>query len=164
MDAIIMLDLDDVLNPSTMRHAHKSGITGYHKEQFGPVKAWVSAEHGRRLNALPAQIVWATTWVKFPELLAEYAAASGIEAGLPEFDFSDPNRSGSRKLNGVRRWLKDNDAVGLPLVWVDDALSGPDLVWVEERGAPTLTIIPTWHQGLTPALYDDIETFLHAPR
>lgn len=157
---IVMLDLDDVLNPSRMRNPRKTGIVGYHKETFGPVRVWVSTDHGRLLGELDAQIVWATTWVDHPDLLAEYAAATEIEAGLPMIDFSEPTKNGCGKLNGVKRWLAENDAEDARLCWIDDALGGPDFHWAEERQAPTKLVAPKHYEGLTPAMYADIAAFL----
>ena len=159
--AVLMLDLDDVLNPSLMRHPHKTRLGGYHKQPFGPVKAWVCEEHGQRLQDLDVQIVWATTWVDHPDLLAEYAAAIGLPADLPQIETVSPSAPrGSGKLDGVRDWLTANHAEDVPLVWIDDALAGHDLSWAEDRRAPTLTVKPIPQLGLTAAMYGQVHDFL----
>ena len=159
--AVLMLDLDDVLNPSLMRHPHKTRLDGYHKQPFGPVKAWVCEEHGQRLEDLDVQIVWATTWVDYPVLLAEYAAAIGLPADLPRIAKVSPSSlAGSGKLDGLRDWLTASDAEDVPLIWIDDALAGHDLAWAEDRTAPTLTLTPIPQLGLTAAMYGQVHEFL----
>lgn len=159
--AVLMLDLDDVLNPTLMRHPRKTGLDGYHKQEFGPVKAWTCAEHGLRLRRLDAQIVWATTWVDYPKLLAEFAAAIGLPFDLPKIpNVTETTDTGCGKLDGVRQWLASNHANDAPLVWVDDSLGDHDLAWAEERTAPTLTLAPIPQLGLTAAMYDTIASFL----
>lgn len=159
--AVLMLDLDDVLNPSLMRHPHKTRLDGYHKQPFGPVKAWVCEEHGQRLQDLDVQIVWATTWVDHPELLAEYAEAIGLPTDLPRIETVSPSSPKScGKLNGVRQWLAGNDAEDVPMVWIDDALADHDLSWAEDRTAPTLTLKPIPQHGLTATMYVQVHDFL----
>lgn len=163
--AVLMLDIDGVLNPDKMRNPTKSGLNGYHKvdvREHG-IRIWVTKHHGRLLTTLDADIVWATTWVAHPDALAFAADQYGIPTGLPEIFYdvtNDRDQTNTGKLDGVRSWLEDNNRTDAPLVWVDDDLGDKDAGWAEDRTAPTLLIKPIPQRGLTADHYQQISGFL----
>jgi hypothetical protein len=86
--------------------------------------------HGRRLAALPCELVWATTW------MADANESVAPRIGLPplayvdwpepsEFDEHDERRGLHWKTRALVAW-----AGGHPFAWVDDEITGTDRAWV----------------------------------
>jgi len=89
-----------------------------------PFLARVNPVHGRRLLALPCDLVWATTWADDAnEVLAPLL---GLLA-LPVVIWSDADDDGPLhwKTRDLVAW-----AAGRPFVWVDDEISSADHAWV----------------------------------
>jgi hypothetical protein len=87
-----------------------------------PLPVWLNPDHGRRLLALPFDLVWATTW----EAEANDWIAPLI--GLPDLPFIPwqrprpvPGGGGCWKTPEVVAW-----AAGRPFAWVDDEITGTD--------------------------------------
>lgn len=161
MNSVVALDVDGVLNPYRAKNPHKHA-TGYHKIEVplkdgSTIKVWVSPQHGERLLALEAQIVWATTWVTEPslELIAE---ACGLPVGLPRIsgvDHADEEAGNSGKREALSGWL-DSHAPGAALAWLDDELGPDDRDWMKARVYPSLGVKPSPSTGLCQAHIDEV--------
>ncbi|MBF4461574.1 MULTISPECIES: HAD domain-containing protein [unclassified Rathayibacter] len=159
MAALILLDVDGVLNPTVTSDRSLGG----HRLRLDPDRA----ELVRRLAAL-GTIVWATTWPpKLTSVLADdLGLPSGTEAivfggGLPH-DPRFPGQTG--KLQPVALWLEEAaerfsiDAV----VWIDDNLREDADAWARERTIPFHLIRPEAIEGLTAEEVAGAEAFLLA--
>jgi hypothetical protein len=126
---IVFLDVDGPLIPfggSGRRYPPADSGAGAH-----PLLPRLDPADGARLLALPAELVWATTW---------HAAANEVIAprlGLPELpvvtwpdDEPDPPGGVHWKTAGLLRW-----AAGRPFAWIDDEISDADRRWVAARHA-----------------------------
>ncbi|WP_435647425.1 HAD domain-containing protein [Kitasatospora purpeofusca] len=99
-------------------------------DDANPLLSRIDPEHGRRLLALPCDIVWATTW----ESAANDSVAPRL--GLPRLavvhwpepsgiDDQDERRGLHWKTRALVEW-----AAGSPFAWVDDEVTDTDRVWV----------------------------------
>ncbi|SCG44216.1 hypothetical protein GA0070614_1186 [Micromonospora coxensis] len=68
---LLFLDVDGTLRP----FAFRAGPVG---DDANPLLAGLDAQHGRRLAALPCDLVWATTW------MAEANEVLAPRFGLPQ--------------------------------------------------------------------------------
>ncbi|MFI0797066.1 hypothetical protein ACH4OY_30945 [Micromonospora rubida] len=87
--------------------------------------AGLNPEHGRRLAALPCDLVWATTWMA--EAIGVLAPRLGLPR-LPVVDWPDDEDDNGRlhwKTRRLAEW-----AAGRPFVWVDDEIAHADRTWV----------------------------------
>lgn len=156
MDRLLFLDVDGVLNPFRARHNlhadwRKRRLWDDEPERS---KYWVSAELGRWLHTVHVdgvRIVWATTWVNYPEDLERYAEIIGAPAALERIRFDktadfDLRESGKRP--GIAEWLAANspDPDARRVVWVDDCLGDNDRRFAGEEGI--VTVRPNPASGL----------------
>ena len=159
MAALILLDVDGVLNPSVV----SDRAAGGHRLVLDEDRAALVA----RLAAI-GTIVWATTWP--PELtsvlardlhLPEGTGAIVFRGGLPR-DPRFPGQTG--KLQPVAVWLEQArerqpiDAV----VWIDDNLREDAFAWAAEQDTPFHLVRPDSAEGLTSDEVAGAEEFLAA--
>jgi hypothetical protein len=93
--------------------------------------ARLTSEVGRRLAALPCDLIWATTWEN--EANTEIASRIGLPR-LPVVNWPDPSGEHERedqwfglcwKTRALVTW-----AAGRPFAWVDDEITDADRDWV----------------------------------
>ena len=103
------------------------------RDAANPLLARLNPEHGRRLEALPCELVWATAW--------EHEANEVIapRLGLPQLAVvawpgpSDADqRYGRIGLHWKTQALIDW-AAGRPFAWVDDEVTAVDRLWVRQH-------------------------------
>ena len=157
MAALILLDVDGVLNPSVS----SDRALGSHRLMLEPERE----ELVHRLAAV-GTIVWATTWP--PKLTSVLADDLGLPAGTEAIVFGgglprDPRFPGQTgKLQPVAVWLEragerfDIDAV----VWIDDNLRGDAVDWAREQRIPFHLVVPESAAGLTADEVAGAEAFL----
>jgi hypothetical protein len=160
---VLFLDVDGVLNPW-----RASNLRGdWRKIQVGGVRLWMSRELGEwfsRLAERGVRVVWATTWIKYPDDLEFYAEQMGMPGGLERIDidtdheeWSDVSNSGKRP--GVEAWLDAQPAPPRSIVWVDDDLGPSDLGLAHRRRIAAFAPSPS--RGLADSrLRELIETAL----
>lgn len=159
MAALILLDVDGVLNPSVV----SDRAAGGHRLVLDADRAALVA----RLAAV-GTIVWATTWP--PELtsvlardlrLPEGTEAIVFRGGLPR-DARFPGGTG--KLQPVALWLERARATAPidAVVWIDDNLREDAYAWAREQDTPLHLVRPESAEGLTADEVAGAEEFLAA--
>ncbi|MEV4758605.1 HAD domain-containing protein [Micromonospora sp. NPDC049559] len=131
---MIFLDIDGVLIPLRARPAgaarQLSSGTRHTTDRSGnPLLDRLDPDDGRRLLALPGDLVWASTWLAE----ANEVVAPRLDLPvLPVVDWPDadeePPRGVHWKTALLTRW-----AAGLPFVWLDDEITDADRRWVAAR-------------------------------
>jgi len=151
---LVFLDVDGVLIPFRAR----STLAVPRPLSGNPLLARLDPADGRRLLALPGELVWATTW------MADANEVIGALLGLPELPVVDwpdalddePERGVHWKTAHLVRW-----AAGRPFVWLDDEATDADRRWVAaHHPAPALLhrVDPT--TGLTEADFATVRAWL----
>ncbi|MEU4397488.1 HAD domain-containing protein [Micromonospora orduensis] len=124
-----------------------------------PLLHKIDPGHGRRLEVLPCDLVWATTWMNDAnEVLAPLL---GLPP-LPVVEWPDSDEMGPVhwKTRGLVEW-----AQGRPFVWVDDEISHADQQWVStHHHAPALLHRVDPRRGLTEHDFTVIESWLMQAR
>lgn len=122
----------------------------------------LTLETGRRLAALPCDLVWATTWEE--EANTELAARVGLP-WLPVVKW--PDSSGERepedqwfglcwKTRALVEW-----AAGRPFAWVDDEITDADRDWVSaHHDGPALLHHVKPYRGLTDEDFTALDRWL----
>ena len=146
---LLFLDVDGTLLPF-------AGAAGQMDDEPNPLLAGLSPEHGRRLAALPCDMVWATTW------MAEANEVLAPRLGLPQLpivDWPDDDDDDGRlhwKTRHLVEW-----AAGRRFVWVDDEITDADRSWVAaNHSSPALLHRVDPRHGLTDADYNTIAGWL----
>jgi hypothetical protein len=159
MAALILLDVDGVLNPSV----RSDRAAGGHRLELDPEREALV----HRLAAV-GTVVWATTWP--PRLTSVLAGDLGLPSGTEAIVFDgglprDPRFPGQTgKLQPVAAWLEAArerapiDAV----VWIDDNLREDAYDWAREQSTPFHLIRPESASGLTGDEVAGAESFLAA--
>ncbi|MBL6280473.1 hypothetical protein JMF97_30405 [Micromonospora fiedleri] len=147
--ALLFLDVDGTLLPF-------AGGGRQMDDDANPLLAGLDPEHGRRLAALPCDLVWATTWM---------AGANEVLAprlGLPQLpvvDWLDEDDDDGRlhwKTRHLAEW-----AAGRSFVCVDDEITDVDRTWVAaHHSASALLYRVDPLRGLTDADYSAIAEWL----
>ncbi|PPG87481.1 hypothetical protein C5C00_04040 [Rathayibacter rathayi] len=159
MVALILLDVDGVLNPSV----RSDRAAGSHRLELEPEREALVA----RLAAV-GTIVWATTWP--PRLSSVLADDLGLPGGTEAIVFDgglprDPRFPGQTgKLHPVATWLERAAERG-PLdavVWIDDNLGQDAYTWAREQSTPFHLVRPESATGLTDDEVAGAERFLAA--
>jgi hypothetical protein len=92
-----------------------------------PQLAKLVRDYGRRLLAMPCELVWATAWMdEANEVIAPLL-------GLPQLPVADLPESAWVDAVGVLHWKTRalvSVAAGRPFVWVDDEITELDTEWV----------------------------------
>ncbi|PPH41553.1 hypothetical protein C5C86_06940 [Rathayibacter sp. AY1E4] len=157
MAALILLDVDGVLNPSV----RSDRASGSHRLELEPERAALVA----RLAAV-GTIVWATTWP--PRLTRVLAQDLGLPAGTEAIVFDGglprdprfPGRTG--KLQPIAVWLEAAAERGAidAVVWIDDNLHEDAYDWAREQSTPFHLVRPESATGLTSDEVAGTEHFL----
>ncbi|MET7476747.1 hypothetical protein ABZT17_20565 [Streptomyces sp. NPDC005648] len=94
-----------------------------------PLRVWLNPDHGPALDALPFELVWATTWEE------EANAFVAPVLGLSELPFirwpsprPEPGGGVFWKTPEIVAWAK-----GRAFAWVDDEITAADRSWVEKH-------------------------------
>lgn len=155
MAALILLDVDGVLNPHVVSDRRRGG----HRLVLEPERA----ELVRRLAAI-GSIVWATTWP--PRLTAVLAQDLRLPEGTEAITFDggmprDPRFPGhTGKLQPVAEWLDEAASRGVDfdaVVWIDDNLRQDAFDWADEQDYPVHVLVPDAAVGLTADEVAEIE-------
>ncbi|MFJ9771001.1 HAD domain-containing protein [Kitasatospora sp. NPDC101157] len=123
-----------------------------------PLVARVDPALGRRLLALPCELVWATTW------LADADDCLSPRLGLPQLPHverpMDEEAGGNGQLHWKTRTLVAR-AAGRPFAWVDDEITPADRCWVDAHSpGPALLHRVDPRVGLTEADFTTLDAWL----
>ncbi|MEV5754543.1 HAD domain-containing protein [Actinoallomurus sp. NPDC052308] len=163
---LLFLDVDGPLIPFGVRPGREpAGQAGFDPPEpaTNPLLARLDPDHGRRLSALPCDLVWATTWME--DANDEIAPRLGLPQ-LPVLVWPDSaeddeyDRGLHWKTRGLVEW-----AAGRSFVWVDDEITDADRAWVSanHRGRALLHYVD--HRlGLTGEDFDVMGRWLAAHR
>ncbi|WP_211588940.1 HAD domain-containing protein [Allorhizocola rhizosphaerae] len=146
---LLFLDVDGTLLPF-------AGDARQTDDEANPLLAGLDPEHGRRLAALPCDLVWATTW------MAEANEVLAPRLGLPQLPIVDwpDDDDDTGRLHWKTRHLVEW-AAGRSFVWVDDEITEVDRIWVAaHHRAPALLHRVDPRHGLADADYSAIAEWL----
>ncbi|HEX6352141.1 HAD domain-containing protein [Actinophytocola sp.] len=163
MRALLLLDIDGVLNPWAARtcppgyvaHHFRRGWWGQRRQ------AWLRPEHGPALRGLAertgAELVWASSWAHDANITV--GAVLGLPP-LPVIEFAGPHADTGPawKYRAVARF-----AYGRPLAWLDDDFdlrAGAKEEFLARRDVPTLLVPIDPAVGVTDADLASVERWL----
>ncbi|MEO3830344.1 HAD domain-containing protein [Actinomadura sp. B10D3] len=138
---LLFLDVDGPLLP------FGDGPEGERRTTPDTGLARLTVELGRRLAALPCDLVWATTWED--EANTEIASRIGLPR-LPVVKWTDPSDDHEREDRWFGLCWKTRTLVtwasGRPFAWVDDEITDADREWVSARhgGRALLHRVPSF--------------------
>jgi HAD domain in Swiss Army Knife RNA repair proteins len=133
---LLFLDVDGVLIPFGASSEELPGGYPVHPPEIpgNPLLSRIDPALGDQLQALPCEVVWATTWLEEANDLV--APRLGLSP-RPFVDFSDDSDVPPAlhwKTPALVAW-----AAGRAFAWVDDELGDRDRAWVAaHHSAPTL--------------------------
>lgn len=135
---LLLLDVDGPLNPfDAPPHRRPAGYQTHRLSPSGwtgrrPLRVWLNPSHGPALLALPADLVWCTTWEHDANRMI------GPRIGLPELPVIEwppdrgPGQHGTPSVHWKTRTVIEY-AAGRPFVWVDDEVTAADREYVAAR-------------------------------
>ncbi|BDM71287.1 hypothetical protein HEK616_47740 [Streptomyces nigrescens] len=164
---VLLVDVDGPLNPYAAKpHRRPEGYQthrllpprwetaerrrltewGLPNKPVKPLRVWLNPNHGPALDALPFDLVWATTWEE------EANAFVAPVLGLPELPFipwpsprPEPGDGVFWKTPEIVAWAK-----GRAFAWVDDEITEADRTWVKNHhDGPALLHRVDPRRGLT---------------
>ncbi|MET9699692.1 hypothetical protein ABZY31_22595 [Streptomyces sp. NPDC006529] len=149
---LLLLDVDGPLNPF---RSPLAGLRGYTTHRMRPA-LWMSRRdpdsasarrglrvrlhptHGPRLQALPFELAWATTWMHQANTMI--APHIGLPGDLPVIEWPELFAHDPDGLYWKTRPLLDW-ADGRPFAWVDDMITDRDRAWTRaHHPAPALLL------------------------
>jgi hypothetical protein len=158
--ARLYLDLDGVLAPYARAGAGPSAFADLREVHTGRLERQVSPRLLRALLALPAELVWCTSWGGYADELL--VAATGV--------------GGRRRALALGAAPQQHDGWKLDAVLTDVARDPRPFVWADDRdvddrarevcsglAVPCLLLAPVTRVGLTPTDLAAIEAFVNAP-
>ncbi|WP_331766131.1 HAD domain-containing protein [Embleya sp. NBC_00896] len=160
---LLFLDVDGPLIPfgAAQRYPTFGADTDPLGADANPLLARINPEHGRRLSALPCDLVWATAW------MTDANASVAPRLGLPELSVviwpeqtDQDDRDERDGLHWKTRTLV-GWAAGRSFVWVDDEVTDIDRAWVSghHRGHALLHGVDP-ERGLTDADFVTLDEWL----
>jgi hypothetical protein len=124
---IIFLDVDGPLIPFGGQGPRYRAVPS--EADGHPLLHRLAPADGPRLLALPAELVWATTWQEEAnEVIAPRLGLPDLPVVTWSDDELDPPAGVHWKTAGLLRW-----AAGRPFAWIDDEISAADRRWVAAR-------------------------------
>ncbi|MFJ5229918.1 hypothetical protein ACIQBJ_08425 [Kitasatospora sp. NPDC088391] len=129
--------------------------------EWNPMLARIDPAVGGWLGALPARLVWATTW------MADANACVAPVLGLPELPVLDEPADGAGGFGWPPVGLHWKTpavvarAAGGAFAWVDDEITAVDRAWVAEHHAgPALLHRVNPRTGLTGRDFEELDAWL----
>ncbi|MFI6249014.1 hypothetical protein [Streptomyces sp. NPDC051016] len=147
MKPLLLLDVDGPLNPfAAPPHRRPAGYrtfrmkpdtwvaqhVGVPEQHVKPLRVWLNPAHGPALQALPFDLVWATTWEHDANEWIGWRIGLPRELNLPVIEF------GSQfVVRSDGTYIKTHAIVeyvaGRPFAWVDDQHGDIDRWYVEKH-------------------------------
>ncbi|MGP3974023.1 HAD domain-containing protein [Streptomyces sp. 8N114] len=164
---LLFLDVDGPLIPfglEPQQYPTSATVADPFDTAANPLLNRIDPEHGRRLAALPCELVWATTW------MADANDCIAPRLGLPplavvnwpepsDIDDQDERNGLNWKTRTIVEW-----AAGRAFAWIDDELTGTDRAWVAaHHPGPALLHRVDPRHGLTDADFAALDTWLRQP-
>jgi hypothetical protein len=157
----VYLDLDGVVAPSIAGGDERSAFRDLQEVRTGRLEREVSPTLLRALVALPAELVWCTTWGGHADPLLVAAIGVGGRRRALELGAA-PRRYDGWKLDAV---VADVERDPRPFVWAEDRdLDARAREVCGGLGVPCLLLAPATRVGLTPSDLRAIDAFVEAQR
>ncbi|NUP53606.1 MAG: hypothetical protein HOW97_40735 [Catenulispora sp.] len=165
---LLFLDVDGPLNPFAIRldslpaeyQIHEMRPDLWADPELQPLRVVLNPEHGEQLLALPAELVWATSWED------DANAWIGPRIGLPALPVvgwpEDLNADAPADLCWKTPTLLEY-AAGRPFAFIDDDITYADQLYADARSeAPMLFHFVHPAKGLTAADFEILAGWLGA--
>ncbi|MFF2327208.1 MULTISPECIES: HAD domain-containing protein [unclassified Streptomyces] len=161
---LLFLDVDGPLIPfgaASQKYPTYQASPEPRGADSNPLLARINPEHGRRLAALPCDLVWATTW------MADANECIAPRIGLPQLDvviWPEPSDTDEQDERNGLHWKTRtlvHRAGRRAFIWVDDEITNTDRTWVSaHHQGPALLHRVDPRQGLTDADYATLNKWL----
>ncbi|WND33985.1 hypothetical protein RI578_06610 [Streptomyces sp. BB1-1-1] len=144
---LLLLDVDGPLNPFAAPPHRRPAGYGTHRlkpdtwiaqhdrlpeHRVKPLRVWLNPAHGPALQALPFDLVWATTWEHDANEWIGWRIGLPRTEDLPVIEFGDQFVS---RPDGtyVKTWRVVEYSAGRPFAWVDDQITAVDQAYVDRH-------------------------------